>query len=204
MVFTFFSLSTCSLFAQEQQIDSSESKWSFSASAFYYFVPDDENNLSVIGYANFKKLHLEARYNYEDKQTGSAFAGWRFETNGKNTFGATPMLGIVFGNTNGIAPGLELDATFKRIVFYSETEYVVNFSGKENNFLYTWGELAFKPMEAFSIGFCYQRTLLYQTDLEVQRGIMAKFFARNVGFGAYYFNPFSNDNLVTLSLSVDF
>ena len=204
VVLTFFSFSGSSLFAQEQQKDSLESKWSFSASAYYYFVPDDENTLSVIGYADYKKLHLEARYNYEDKQTGSAFAGWRFETNGKNTFGATPMLGIVFGNTNGIAPGLELDATFKRFDFYSETEYVINFSGKEDNFLYTWGELSFKPLEALSIGFCYQRTLLYQTDLEVQRGIMAKYLAKKFNIGAYYFNPFSNDDLLTISLSIDF
>ena len=204
VVLTFFSFSGSSLFAQEQQKDSIESKWSFSASAYYYFVSDDENNLSLIGYANYKKLHLEARYNYEDRQTGSAFAGWRFETAGKFKIGATPMMGIVFGNTNGIAPGLELDATFKRFGFYSETEYVINFSGKENNFLYTWGELSFKPLEALSVGFCYQRTLLYQTDLEVQRGIMTKYFARNFNIGAYYFNPFSNDDLLTISLSVDF
>ena len=204
VVLTFFIFSGSSLFAQEQQKDSIESKWSFSASAYYYFVSDNENTLSVIGYADYKKLHLEARYNYEGRQTGSAFAGWRFETTGKNTFGATPMMGIVFGNTNGIAPALELDATFKRFVFYSETEYVLNFSGKENNFLYTWGELSFKPLEALSVGFCYQRTLLYQTDLEVQRGIMAKYFGRNFNIGAYYFNPFSSDDLLTISLSIDF
>src|SRR3954464_15749484 len=82
--------------AQQNAVDSSQSKWSFSTSGYYYFIPNDKNTFTLIGYADHKAWHLEARYNYEDRNTASVFAGLRFETGGKLQFGATPMVGIAF------------------------------------------------------------------------------------------------------------
>lgn len=192
------------LLAQESKADSSGSSWAFSATGYYYFVPEDRNLLSLIGYADHKALHLESRYNYEDLNTGSAFAGWKFETGKEFIFAATPMLGFVFGNTNGFIPAAELEASYKIFDFYSETEYVFDFAGKENNYLYTWSELALSPIESLRTGITAQRTRLYQTSLDLQRGIFAQYSFWKLTAGAYYFNPFSSDNLVIISLSVDF
>jgi hypothetical protein len=203
IVFTIFFL-PFTLPAQENTNDSSGAKWSFSASGYYYFIPADKNSSTLIGYADHKALHLEARYNYEDQNTASVFAGWRFETGTKFQFGATPMMGIAFGNTNGFAPGLELDATYKLFDFYSESEYLIDFAGKENNFFYTWSELAVSPFDFLRTGISAQRTRLYQTDLDVQRGIFAEYSFWKLTAGVYYFNPFSTDNFVIASLSMDF
>jgi hypothetical protein len=192
------------LFSQQDKSDSSESKWSFSASGYYYFIPEEENTGTLIGYADHKALHLEARYNYEDQNTGSVFGGWRFETGKKFVVGATPLVGLAFGNTNGFVPAVELDATYKIFDFYSESEYLVDFSGKENNFFYTWSELAVSPFDFLRTGITAQRTRLYQTSLDVQRGIFAEYSFWKLTVGAYYFNPFSSDNFVIASLSVDF
>jgi hypothetical protein len=192
------------LHAQENAGDSSQPKWSFSASGYYYFIPEDKNTLTLIGYADHKALHLEGRYNYEALNTGSAFAGWRFETGKEFQFGATPMVGIAFGSTNGVIPALELDAAYKIFDFYSESEYLVDFSGKENNFFYVWSELAVSPVDALRTGMSIQRTRLYQTKLDTQRGIFAEYSFRKLTTGAHYFNPFSSDNFVIVSLSVNF
>ena len=184
--------------------DSSHSKWSFSASTYYYIIPGDKNTATAIGYADYKSLHLEGRYNYEDRQTGSLFAGWRFETGNKFVFGATPMIGIVIGNTDGIAPGLELDATYGIFDYYSETEYLFDFSSSENNFLYTWGEIGVTPFSSFRTGISYQRTKLYQSQFEVQRGVFAEYSFWKITTGVYYFDPFSNSQFVIASLSIDF
>jgi hypothetical protein len=192
------------LFAVGQQDSPPDSSWSFSVSGYYFLVPEDQNTISFIGYADHKKLHLEARYNYEDQHTGSVFAGWRFAKEGKIQWAVIPMLGGVFGNKDGIAPGLELEAAYKKFGFYSETEYVFDFAGNENNFLYTWGELSYTPMEVLNVGFSFQRTLLYQSDLEVQRGIMVKWFPGKLTTGIYYFNPFSDGNLLIMMLSFEF
>src|SRR5580765_1112778 len=100
---------TGNLFAQEDPTDSSAQKWSFSASGYYYFLPG-ENTANLIGYADHQSLHLEARYNYEDMKTASAFGGWRFETGKNFQFAATPMVGFAVGNTDGFIPALELEA----------------------------------------------------------------------------------------------
>lgn len=191
--------------AQETK-DSSQSKWSFSASGYYYFIPEDANTYTLIGTADYKKLHLEARYNYEDLNTASAFAGWRFETRKEKEFqfGVTPMLGFAFGNTNGFVPAVELDASYKIFDFYSESEYLVDFESNENNFFYTWSELAVTPVESLRTGISIQRTHLYQTELDTQRGIFAEYSFWKLTAGAYYFNPFSGSNFVIASLSIDF
>jgi len=75
---------------------------------------------------------------------------------------ATPMMGIAFGNTNGFVPRLELDAAYKIFDFYSESEYLIDFAGKENNFFYTWSELAVSPFYFLRTGISAQRTRLYQ------------------------------------------
>ena len=196
-----FSVFCCRSSAQQQQ-DVRKQKWSFSATNYYYVIPEG-NLLTVIATADHKKLHFETRYNYEDEETGSVFAGWRFEANGKVAFEAVPMLGFVFGNTNGIAPGLELTAAFNKFDFYSESEYVIDFSVRENNFLYTWGELAIN-LGSFRTGISCQRTLLYQTDFDTQLGIFAEYSIGKFTAGAYYFNPFSNDDLVTISAGIEF
>jgi hypothetical protein len=207
--FTFFFLMLpVSSFSQqvisENARDSSGSAWSFSASGYYYFIPNDKNTFTLIGYADHKSLHLETRYNYEDEKTGSVFGGWRFATGNKLQFGATPMLGIVFGNTNGIAPGVELDLSYWLLDFYSESEYVIDFESNENNFFYTWTELAISPLHFLRTGISGQRTRLYETELDVQKGVFAEYAFWKLTTGVHYFNPFSSDDFVILTLSIDF
>ena len=198
--FNFYSLATLA----QYEGDSAQSKWSFSTSGYYYIIPGEKNTLTLIGYADYKSLHFEARYNYEDHKTGSLFAGRRFETGEKFVFGATPMVGVVFGNTDGLAPGIELDASYKIFDYYSETEYVFDFSGKENNYLYIWGEIGINPFNRFRTGLTYQRTKLYQSELDIQRGIFAEYQFWKITAGAYLFDPFSGNQFVIAALSIDF
>ena len=149
-------------------------------------------------------MHLEARYNYEDLKTGSVFGGYTFETGNKLVFTATPMIGFVFGNTNGVAPGLETSLTWKKFDFYSETEYVFDFNSKENNFLYTWTELAITPFNNFRTGISGNRTRLFQSDLEVQKGIFIEYSFWKLTAGVHYFNPFSNDDFGIATLAIEF
>ena len=202
LVILVFYFLPCTMFAQQNAADSSQSKkWSFSAVGQYNLQP---NAYTYIGYADHKALHLEARYNYEALKTGSAFAGWRFETGKKFQFSATPMLGLAFGNTNGFVPALELAASLKIFDFYSESEYIIDFKSGENNFFYTSSELAVSPLHALRTGIAIQRTHLYQTKLDTQRGIFAEYSFWKLTAGMYYYNPFSSDNVVIASLSIDF
>jgi hypothetical protein len=184
--------------------DSSAGSWSFSISGYYYIQPYSTNTTTLIGYADYKALHLEPRYNYEGQNTGSLFAGWKFEKEGNFTLAATPLIGIVFGSQNGIAPGVELEASYKLLDFYSETEYYFDFSGSQSHYLYTWTELGINPFHSFRTGISAQRTRLYQNGFDLQRGVFAEYSFWKLIMGFYYFNPFTADYFFIASIKFAF
>ena len=192
------------LFAQETVTDSADKKWNFSAWAEYFVLPGEQDFFNPTFYARSDKLHFEARYNYEDRNTASFWGGWRFKFGKRVKFVIVPMAGIVFGNTDGIAPGLEMEIMYKKFDFYSESEHVFDFNTKENNFFYMYSELAIRPIKAIRTGMITQRTRLYETDRELNRGVFGEYYFGRFRIGAFYFNPFADDNFLITSFSVDF
>jgi hypothetical protein len=91
------------------------SRCSFVASGYGSIVPNDQSYFTPMFTADHKWLHLEARYNYEDQETASLWAGYNLRFGEKLTLEMTPMFGVVFGNTTGVAPGYEISLTWKRL-----------------------------------------------------------------------------------------
>ena len=71
-------------------------QWSFSLITSGYLVPHDQSYASPTFTADHRRLHLEARYNYEDHETGSLWTGYNFSVGDKIALEVTPMLGVVF------------------------------------------------------------------------------------------------------------
>jgi hypothetical protein len=163
-------------------------RWSFSASAYGFFVPDSRSYLNPNLVAERGGLHLEARYNYEALETGSAWVGWRFGFGDALALEVTPMLGGVFGSVNGVAPGVLLSLGWREFALSSQSEYVFDAAGRSSDFGYTWSELSWSPTEWFRTGVAIQRTRAYASPLEVQRGLLAAFTWRSVELSAYVFN----------------
>ena len=179
--------------------------WAFSATGMYYFPPDEDNFLLVIATADRGSLHLEARYNYEALDTGSLFAGWTFSGGDKLTYELTPMLGAVFGDTRGIAPGFEASLAYGIADFYIEAEYLHDSENHEDSYTYAWSELGFSPLEWLRFGLVGQRTRVYSSDLDIQRGGFAQIISGKVTLGLYVFNPTdSADRVSILSLGAEF
>ena len=185
--------------------DSPSTKWSFEADAFYYIMPNEENTTTFIGYADHDALHLEARYNYEAPKTASFFGGYNFETGKELVFDATPMLGFAVGDIKGIIPALELNLTWRKLDYYSESEYVFDFEDKENNYFYIWAEFGITPFDNFRTGITVTRTLLFDSGFDFQRGLLAQYSFWKLKTILYYFNPFVKDEsyLIT-TLGVEF
>src|SRR5262249_6569629 len=98
--------------------------WEVSFTLDGYLLPDGTDYASPIVAADRSGLHLEARYNYEDRRTGSLWAGYNFSAGEKLLFRITPMIGGVFGRTTGIAPGCEASLSYKRVELSISNEYV--------------------------------------------------------------------------------
>ena len=76
--------------------------WEFNTTANLYILSDN-TYLNPVVSADKNHLHLEARYNYEDLNTGSVFAGYNFHAGDSLEVSFTPTIGGIFGNSNGVA-----------------------------------------------------------------------------------------------------
>lgn len=195
---------SANLFGQDKEPDSTGSKWNFSAWAEMFILPDEGDFFNPTFYARGKTLHFEGRYNYEDRNTVSLWAGRRFKFGKKVQFVLVPMAGVVFGNTDGIAPGFEAEITYKKFDFYVEAEYVFDFESSDGNFFYEYTELAIRPIRPVRTGLMTQKTKVYQLEREFQRGIFAEYYFGAFRAGVFYFSPFSSDQFWIASVSVDF
>ena len=178
--------------------------WEFSASAYTYFVPEDGNYAQPTFTADRDWLHLEARYNYEALDTGSAWIGYNFSGGETVTWELTPMFGAVFGATDGIAPGYKASLGWRKLELYSEGEYVVDTGDSSDSFFYNWSELTLAPVESFRFGLVTQRTRAYQTDRDIQRGLLAGFSFRRLDVTGYVFNPDDEKPTFVLAVAVTF
>ena len=149
-------------------------------------------------------LHLEGRYNYEDLHTGSAWFGYNLSGGDTLAWEVTPMMGGVFGRTNGIAPGGKGSLSWWKLEAYSEGEYVFDLGDSSDSFFYNWSELTIAPVSWLRAGMVTQRTRVYETEREIQRGFLVGFSYGALNFTTYVFNPDDSKPIVVLGAGVTF
>lgn len=195
-------LITAALYSQAQ---SDSSSWNFSTDVNFYLIPDDFFVLPVFR-ADKNKLHLEARYNYEDRETFSGWVGYNYiGGNGNNLdYTITPMIGGVVGNSDGVAAGLEITLTYKSFELYTESENFFDFESRDNNYFYNWTDLTYSPTDWLWLGISGQRTRLYQTDLDIQRGLLIGAAVKNLELTTYCYNLGFDDPFFLITLSLGF
>ena len=174
--------------------------WSFSASAYTYLVPDAGNYVQPTFTADRGWLHLEARYNYEALESGSAWVGYNFSGGETLAWEFTPMLGGVFGDLTGIAPGYKGSLSWWKLELYSEGESVFDRGDSADSFFYNWSELTLAPVDWLRFGLVTQRTRAYESDRDIQRGLLVGVSYRKLDLSAYYFNP--DDDKPTVVIAV--
>jgi hypothetical protein len=190
--------------AQDAAAPPEEPGWEFNLSGALYVLPDEEDFLQPTFKADRGRLHLETRYNYEDRESVSFFAGANFGLGEKVALTLTPMLGGLVGQTDGIVPALEVDLTVGFFEAYAEAEYVFDLGDRTSNYFYMWSELSLWPTEWLRAGVVTQRTRVYQTERDIQRGLLVGLSFDRIELAAYFFNPGSDDHFTVVSLGVSF
>jgi len=178
--------------------------WSFNASVFGYLIPDSRDYVNPNFTADHGPLHFEARYNYEALETGSLWVGYKFSTGETLVFEFAPMLGGVFGNLTGVAPGYNLLLSYKRFELSSQGEYYFDAAESSENFFYTWSELTYSPLEWLRAGLVIQRTKAYKTEFDIQRGFLVGVAYKRVDLTGYVFNLGWTDPTLVLSIGFSF
>jgi len=196
-------LSSQEMTAPESNVNSQRT-WDFSLNLSGYLVPNDRSYAMPTFSADREHLHLEARYNYEDQETGSTWVGYNFDAGKKLVLEITPMVGGVFGNTTGVAPGYELSLNYSKLALTSDGEYVFDPGNRDNSFLYSWNELVYSPADWIHAGVVIQRTRAYHTSLDIQRGFSVGIAHKKTDFTVYTLNAGWTDPTVVLNLGFFF
>ena len=191
-------------FAQQPAAPPQEAiEWEFSSSVYFYQVVDDRNYAQPTVTADRDWLHLEARYNYEDLETGSLWLGYNVSGGETVEWSITPMLGGVFGLTDAVAPGYKASVSWRKLEFYSEGEYAIT-SDSADGFLYNWSELTVAPRPWWRIGLVTQRTRVYETERELSRGLLVGFTYKALTSAFHLFNPDDTHPVLVFSAALDF
>lgn len=200
----------CALFAipilaqTEDAAKEQESSWEYYAELTGNFVPDGDDYVTPVFMADRDWLHLEARYNYEDRDTASVWGGYNFSSEDGESWLIVPMLGAVSGDTDGVAAGVEVTATWKRLDFYVEGERLFASGDDGEDFTYFWSELTLSASDWFRAGLVSQRTRAIETDVDVMRGALVVLTFDNVYLYTSLFEPGSDDETLVVSLGAEF
>jgi len=200
----------CSLFAMPALAQAGDAptgpggKWEYYAEVTANFVPDGGDYLAPVVMADRDWLHLEARYNYEDQHTTSVWGGYSFASKDGESLVVTPMFGGVFGDTDGIAAGVEVIGTWKKLDLYVEGEHLFASGDDGEDFTYFWSELTFATSDWFRAGLVSQRTRAIETDVDVMRGALVVLTFDRFYLYTSLFEPGSDDETLVMTVGADF
>jgi hypothetical protein len=190
--------------AAQSAAPTAEPAWSVRVSANTYLIPDADNYLQPTMTADRGAVHVESRYQYEDRNSTSMFLGWNLSFGDTVKLSLTPMFGGVFGQTAGVVPALEADITWRRLEAYAEGEYVIDAGDRGNSFLYNWSEVSVWATEWLRGGIVTQRTRVLRTPRDIQRGLLIGAAVSKIESAIYLFNPGSSDHFIVVSVGVRF
>lgn len=179
-----------------------QGQWSFAASVYSYFPPDAGNYLQPTLSADHDWLHLEMRYNYEALYATSAWVGYNFSGGENLEWEFTPLLGGIFGKVSGFAPGYEGSLSWRRLELYSEGEFLIDSADSSASYFYSWSELTASVLDHWRVGLVTQHTRVYQTDREIQRGLLVGISYKRADLTGYVLNPDASTPTVVIALRV--
>ncbi len=181
-----------------------ELAWEWGPSVLLYLVPGETAYLQPTLTVDRGALHLEGRYNYEARDTGSAWVGWNLSFGEGLKLGLTPMVGGVFGQMRGIAPGLTLTLGWGPLALWCQSEYVFDLGDSSQSYFYAWSEFSVTGPDWLRVGVVVQRTRAFQTATEVQGGPLVGLAFWKLSATAYLFAPGQDDQFVVVALAGSF
>jgi hypothetical protein len=178
--------------------------WAWGASVLLYALPGETDYLQPTLTVDRGPLHLEGRYNYEARETGSAWIGWNLSFGDELAFVVTPMVGGVFGQVQGIAPGLTFTVEWGPLSLWHQSEYVFDLVDSSRSFFYVWSELSVTGPDWLRVGVVLQRTRAFQTSTAVQGGPLLGVSFWKLSATVYLFSPGQDDQFVVVAAAGTF
>ena len=155
--------------AKEPEAESSS--WEFGLSGALYVLPDEADFVQPTFKADRGLSPFRDPVQLRGPRLGVLLRRGELRARGdKVKLALTPMVGGLVGQTDGIIPALEADLTVGPFEAYGEAEYVFDLNDSSSKYFYMWSELSVWPTEWLRAGMVTQRTRVYQTERDIQRG----------------------------------
>jgi len=169
----------------------------------YSFMGAGQTSLlaPVAHYETRQKWYAEARYNYEDINTVSLYAGRTFSKENDFSWSFTPMIGGMAGKLTGGSFGLNAELSFRKFNLSSQAQYSVSAGTKYDNFFYNWSEFWYQPRDWIYTGIALQHTRIYATNSLVDPGVLVGFSYNQWSFPFYSFNPFADERYFVVGIN---
>lgn len=148
--------------------------------------------------------HFEMRHNYEERNSGSFWAGLNIQTGEEAVFSFTPLAGVVLGSVAGFAPGLEMELDYGILSVSTNSEYFLNAEDSDESFFYTWNEFTVTAGGLLTLGAVIQRTKIKSEEGDVQAGLLIGLSYENLYITAYAFDPDKADRNFLIAVGYEF
>ncbi|MBA4167833.1 MAG: hypothetical protein H0X41_09875, partial [Chitinophagaceae bacterium] len=160
---------------------------------YYMRATDGASLVPMAHYTTKNNWYGEARYNYDEAQTFSVYAGRTFSRKGLLSCSATPLLGGLMGKMNGGSVGMNMDLGFENLFFSTQSQYTFSLAQKTNKYFFSWSELGYQATSWLYGGMALQQTNIYQTAGKFEPGCMLGFSLKNWTVPLYVFNQTGGD-----------
>ena len=142
---------------------------------------------------SWNRFYAEARYQYEDLDTGSLWLGGSFAGGDALTYWIAPIAGGAFGQTNGLGLGLVAELAYGRLSLSTSSEYLFDLAANDASFFYSWPEWLVQVHDRATPGITLERSLPRDLDTELNTGLTFYTSARRITASFYAFNPWDAD-----------
>jgi hypothetical protein len=162
------------------------------------------NTVSPIAHYQAKNnWYAEARYNYEEAQTFSLYAGRTFAKESRFSYSFTPMVGGMTGKLKAAALGLNMELGFDNFSFSSQSQYALMSGNVSNNFFFSWSELSYRPVSWLYGGLSLQHTQFYRSTALVEPGVLLGFSFKQWTIPVYGFLPYADNRYFIIGIGYE-
>ncbi|HEY9005041.1 hypothetical protein [Ohtaekwangia sp.] len=172
----------------------------------YYYVQKQKpvEFVPIVSYQTRSNWYAEARYNYEENNTFSLYAGKTFEgTHKKFNYSFTPILGSVFGEFRGASTGVNVAMDLKNLFFSSQAQYTFSPGNPESDFWFSWSELGYEVSPWLYFGLSMQHTHMLQGNAnQLEQGAVVGFSFGKWTVPIYSFSTFSSSRYFVLGINL--
>ena len=170
----------------------------------YYYTRTQGSEAMMTPMANFTSANNwygEARYNFDELNTFSLYAGKKFSGAGLLSWEATPLIGGLMGQMTGGSVGMNFGADYRKLFFASQSQYSFSIENSTDKFFYNWSELGYNATSWLYAGIAVQQTNIYKTIGKLEPGCMVGFSIKNWTIPMYAFNASGDERYFVLGVN---